>query len=103
MRFNTPLRYPGGKAKLTKYIEKLLSLNGLDKIEYAEPYAGGAGLALNLLMNNRADVIFLNDLNKAIYSFWFSVLYECDSLCELIANADAVSYTHLTLPTSDLV
>jgi DNA adenine methylase len=39
-------------------------------------------------MNNRADVIFLNDLNKAIYSFWFSVLYECDSLCELIANAD---------------
>lgn len=88
MRFNTPLRYPGGKAKLTKYVEKLLSQNGLEKIEYAEPYAGGAGLALNLLMHDRAEVIYLNDLNKAIYSFWFCVLNECENLCDLIANSD---------------
>lgn len=84
MRFNTPLRYPGGKAKLTAFIEKLLLINKLTAVEYAEPYAGGAGLALNLLMKDRAEKIYLNDINIAVYAFWYSILNECDKLCTLI-------------------
>ncbi|MGL9637387.1 DNA adenine methylase, partial [Escherichia coli] len=86
MRFNTPLRYPGGKAKLTNFVEELLRLNRFTSIHYAEPYAGGAGLALNLLMKGSAEVIHLNDINNAVYSFWYSVLNHCDELCSLIED-----------------
>ncbi|EBM5746174.1 DNA adenine methylase [Salmonella enterica] len=86
MRFNTPLRYPGGKAKLTNFVEELLRLNRFTSIHYAEPYAGGAGLALNLLMKGSAEVIYLNDINNAVYSFWYSVLNHCDELCSLIED-----------------
>lgn len=88
MRFSTPLRYPGGKAKLTPFIEELLVLNKLEHIHYIEPYAGGAGLALNLLFKNHADIIYLNDINKAVYSFWYSVLNYSDELCSLIENTN---------------
>ena len=37
---------------------------------YIEPFAGGAGIALDLLLNNVVDNIIINDYDKAIYSFW---------------------------------
>ena len=42
----TPLRYPGGKAKLADYVKALLKENRLLDGEYVEPYAGGAAIAL---------------------------------------------------------
>nr|WP_259052475.1 DNA adenine methylase [Klebsiella sp. BIGb0407] len=86
MRFSTPLRYPGGKGKLTNYLVKLIDINGLDGCEYVEPYAGGAGVAINLLLSNKASNIHLNDLNNAIYCFWKSVLDDTEHLCYLIEN-----------------
>lgn len=88
MRFNTPLRYPGGKGKLSPYVIKLLTMNGLKDIHYAEPYAGGAGLAINLLLSGNAKHIYLNDLNKCVYSFWYSVLNHHEELCKLISSAN---------------
>ncbi len=41
----TPLRYPGGKAKLFPYLKEVLHENRLYDFDYAEPYAGGAGVA----------------------------------------------------------
>lgn len=86
MRFSTPLRYPGGKGKLTNYLVKLIDINMLDGCEYVEPYAGGAGVAINLLLSNKASNIHLNDLNNAIYCFWKSVLDDTEHLCYLIEN-----------------
>ena len=86
MRFNTPLRYPGGKGKLTNYMIKLIEVNKLQQLHYAEPFAGGAGLALNLLTKGYAEKIYLNDINSAVYSFWFCVLNHTSKLCSLIEN-----------------
>ncbi|EDG3026680.1 DNA adenine methylase, partial [Salmonella enterica subsp. enterica serovar Muenchen] len=55
MRFNTPLRYPGGKGKLSNFMLRIIEDNKLSPIHYAEPYAGGAGLALKLLHLNVAE------------------------------------------------
>lgn len=86
MRFNTPLRYPGGKGKLAGFIKKTIDINGMGDIHYAEPYAGGAGLALKLLFEGYASHLYLNDINKAVYAFWYSTLYHTDELCALISS-----------------
>ena len=51
---------------------------------YIEPFAGGAGLSLKLLLNNDVKRIVINDFDPAIYSFWYSILYETDAFCDLI-------------------
>jgi DNA adenine methylase len=81
MYFNTPLRYPGGKGKLTDYIKLLFVQNDLIGGEYCEPYAGGAGIAINLLLDGYASAIHLNDLNRGVYSFWQSILSWPDEFC----------------------
>ncbi len=82
----SPLRYPGGKARLTPYIQELLRTNALEDGEYAEPYAGGAGIALGLLFTEYVSRIHINDLDRSIYAFWFSVLNDTESLCKRIAD-----------------
>lgn len=83
MSFFSPLRYPGGKNKLSKFIDKLCVDNGTTG-HYVEPYAGGASVALHLLMTGRVREITINDLDRAIYAFWFSVVNNTDELCKLI-------------------
>jgi len=85
-QYYTPLRYPGGKAKLTDYLKDTFERNNLTDGHYVEPYAGGAGVALSLLMTEYASHIHLNDLNLPLYAFWHSVLYETEDLCRRIKN-----------------
>jgi DNA adenine methylase len=80
----TPLRYPGGKTRLTGFLKKVIDLNQLYGCDYAEVYAGGAGVALGLLYSGHADRVHINDLNPAVYSFWKSVFERPDDLCEMI-------------------
>lgn len=86
MRFSTPLRYPGGKGKLTDFIKLVFVQNNLLNGEYLEPYAGGAGIALNLLVDRYVSRVHLNDLNPAVYAFWYSVLHHPDELCQKISD-----------------
>lgn len=81
----SPLRYPGGKACLYKATAEILHLNRLDLAHYVEPYAGGAGLALSLLFNGHVGDIHLNDVDRAIWSFWNAVLNDTERLVEAIA------------------
>jgi DNA adenine methylase len=83
-RSNSPLRYPGGKSCLYDLTAKILRLNRLERGHYAEPYAGGAGLALTLLFEGHVSDIHLNDVDRTIWSFWHSVLHNCDALVDLI-------------------
>lgn len=84
LRSTTPLRYPGGKQKMAPYIKQIIRLNKLDDGLYAEPYAGGAGLAFDLLFSEKIYHLRLNDADTNIYSFWKSVLDETDNLCTMI-------------------
>lgn len=84
MPFYTPLRYPGGKRRLSAFVMRLLEANDLRDIQYAEPYAGGASLALALLFEEYAATIHINDLSRPVYAFWHSVLNDTDALCRRI-------------------
>ena len=86
-RYYTPLRYPGGKQKLTPFILEIIKSNNLLGGDYVEPYAGGAGVALELLLASHVGKIHLNDSAFPVYAFWKSVLEEPSSLCRLISTA----------------
>lgn len=86
MNFYSPLRYPGGKTRLFPVIEKILQENGLTGITYIEPFAGGAGVALALLFSKKVKNIVINDLDRAIYSFWKSVVFDSDKFIKKIRS-----------------
>jgi DNA adenine methylase len=88
MKFNTPLRYPGGKGKLTNFLKMIFEQNDLLDGHYVEPYAGGAGIALNLLTHSYASCIHLNDLNPAVFAFWQSVINQPEELCRAIRDVE---------------
>ncbi|WFN87050.1 DNA adenine methylase [Agrobacterium pusense] len=82
----SPLRYPGGKGKLAGYVASVLSLNDLEGGHYAEPFAGGAAVALELLMTERVKHIHINDIDWCVYSFWKSAVHHTDDLIALIES-----------------
>lgn len=84
MVFYSPLRYPGGKGKLVGYFKQLIKENGLNGGIYVEPYVGGASIALSLLIEGYASKVIINDKDKSIYAFWYSVLNHSEELCKLI-------------------
>lgn len=79
----SPFRYPGGKSQLYPFIVNLLSLNNINGT-YIEPFAGGAGVAIKLLLNNKVSKIWINDYDKAIYSTWFHILNDPIKMIEMI-------------------
>lgn len=85
--FYSPLRYPGGKNKLSAFIAKICIDNNING-HYVEPYSGGASVALFLLMEGFVDRITINDKDRSIYAFWHSVLKNTNKLCKMIENAE---------------
>lgn len=83
-QYRTPLRYPGGKQRLAPFIREILSENELIGGHYAEPYAGGAGVAFELLFSGHVSHIHLNDSYWPIYAFWNSIILRPDEICRRI-------------------
>jgi DNA adenine methylase len=71
---------------MSRYIKLMLVRNELRDIEYVEPYAGGASVALSLLYEGYAAHIHINDLNRCIHAFWLSVTQHTDEFCAMIAD-----------------
>lgn len=88
MRFYSPLRYPGGKRKLANFFKLVIQENELSDGHYVELYAGGAAIALDLLFDQFVSHVYINDLDRAIYAFWYSVLHHTDELCTQILSVD---------------
>ena len=84
----TPLRYPGGKGKLAPFIKNIFRHNMLCDGIYIEPYAGGSAVALTLLLEGFAWNVIINDIDKRVYAFWWSILNETDGLLRMIYNSD---------------
>jgi DNA adenine methylase len=82
----TPLRYPGGKAKLAAFVKKLMEKNQLLDGEYVEPYAGGAAIALELLFQEYVARIHINDVSRPVHAFWKAVLDHTDALSKLVMD-----------------
>jgi Site-specific DNA methylase len=86
-QYKTPLRYPGGKQKVAPFITEILEYNDLVGGHYVEVYAGGSGVAIELLLNGVVSYIHLNDLCPAVFSFWYSILNDTEEFCRKISRA----------------
>ncbi|MFF7201378.1 DNA adenine methylase [Streptomyces sp. NPDC008141] len=87
----SPLRYPGGKASLYPRLRAIVRANNLTSGTYVEPYAGGAGAALGLLVTGQVRRVVINDLDPAIYAFWKAVVDDP------MAMADRIKKVNLTV------
>lgn len=84
----TPLRYPGGKTTLFEYFDSILKLNNWSNMTYVEPYAGGVGAGLSLLILGKVKSLVINDYDPAIYSFWYSILNHTNEFIDLIEKTE---------------
>ncbi len=107
-RTASPLRYPGGKSCLYSLTAQILKTNKLERKRYAEPFAGGCGLALSLLYQGHVSEIHINDLDTSIWAFWHSILNHTEEfICRLSNTPITVDEwkqqraTHLAQDVSD--
>lgn len=84
----SPLRYPGGKAKLVAFFKKLIEENNLKGDTYIEPFAGGANVALSLLIEGYVSKVVINDIDRSIYSFWNSILHNTTRFIDKIEKCE---------------
>lgn len=84
----TPLRYPGGKTQVAKFVAHTIRINQIAHPVYCEPFCGGAGVAIALLLAGDVDSVILNDYDSAIYSFWYAVLNDTERLMRSIYDTE---------------
>ena len=80
----SPLRYPGGKGKLAPFMGLMIRKMNIQGGTYIEPFAGGAGVALMLLMEGYVENIVINDYDKAIYSIWRAIITDSENFVDRI-------------------
>ena len=95
-RYFSPLRYPGGKARLFPFVKSLIAANGLLGGEYVEPYAGGAGIGIELLSKGYVSRLHINDINRPLVAFWKAILTQTERFIRKVYD------TRLTLRTWDM-
>ena len=81
----TPLRYPGGKTSLFEFFDEVIKKHGWQDVTYIEPYAGGAGAAVSLLLLEKVRNVVINDYDPAIYSFWLAITEHNTEFIEQVA------------------
>ncbi len=86
-KYRTPLRYPGGKQRLASFVAEVLECNDALGWNYVEPYAGGAGIAMELLVGNKVKRVYLNDSSFHVYAFWNAILSDAERFCRRISRA----------------
>jgi len=88
-----PLRYPGGKAKLAPFIKSVLEENDLCDGHYVEPYAGGAGIGITLLLTDYCRHVHLNDISYPLCCLWEMILHDPEYLARRIATVKVTPTT----------
>ncbi len=88
--FFSPLRYPGGKTRLANKLLEAIEKNFDQRkgVILVEPYAGGAGASLALLFTGKVEKIVVNDLDKAIFTFWKIAVSDTDYLINKVRRTD---------------
>jgi DNA adenine methylase len=85
----SPLRYPGGKSKLSNYLYSKMQKSSTDT--FVEAFSGGASVGLALLNSRIINHLILNDLDYGIYAL-FSIIKENPKL--IINKIQGCSPTH---------
>lgn len=89
MKSYSPLRFPGGKSALVGFFSDFLRCNDMGKSTiFCEPYAGGAGVSLALLMKNKVERILINDADRCIAAFWYCLLKDSDRFFGAIEDCE---------------
>jgi DNA adenine methylase len=88
----SPLRYPGGKTRACKIIEKViiehLDITSFDTI--ISPFFGGG--SFEFYMQNKYGVMLIaNDKHTPLYNFWKQVNIDKEALCEGLRAIATVS------------
>jgi DNA adenine methylase len=80
----SPLRYPGGKARLAAYISGVIEENYLNGCTFYEPFAGGASVSLELLRLGFVSDAVLVEKDPLVFSFWWCVFNRTEDLCAAV-------------------
>lgn len=86
--FLSPLRYPGGKRKLGAFVAEVVDAQQSRPRRYVEPFAGGAGVGLHLLVHGHVEEVVLNDLDPGIAAFWRAVFTRPEDLVKRIRRSN---------------
>jgi DNA adenine methylase len=94
-RWLSPLRYPGGKARMTAALAEVFEHQfGLLDVEiWVEPFAGGAGAGLHLLDRGVVDEVWLTERNPALAAFWRAVITTPDELAARVRACELDMHT----------
>jgi len=88
----SPLRYPGGKTRACKIIEKViiehLDITSFDTI--ISPFFGGGSFEF-YMQNKYGVMLIVNDKHTPLYNFWKQVKIDKGVLCEGLRAIDTVS------------
>ena len=69
----------------------------MKNVTYVEPFAGGAGVSLELLFSGEVDHIVINDYDKAIYSIWRAIIENTNQFVDLkLFLKQHLQYQHLS-------
>lgn len=88
----SPLRYPGSKRRLAKYIDEMIHANNLQPDLFVEVFAGGASVSLQLLANKTVQQIGLIEKDPLVAAFW-KVVFSKNDVNWLISQIEEIEIT----------
>ncbi|WP_434107947.1 DNA adenine methylase [Paraburkholderia caffeinilytica] len=101
--FKSPLRYPGGKASLTRIIEQIVIDHELAGRHLFEPYAGSAAISIALVGDGVCPFASISELDPLLYSFWKTVFSNPSKLIRRIKKTEITLNTwHKLRPLLEL-
>lgn len=101
-RTSTPLRYPGGKSQLFDFVAETMLDNNISGT-YIEPFAGGAGIAIELLLKRKVESIVINDFDPSIHAVWHAVINNSHELIDRLSDVPFDYTTPNALTPSQLI
>lgn len=85
-RWLSPLRYPGGKARMAGWVAEVFwaQHSDMDIEVWLEPFAGGAGAALSAPTEHGVPEAWLVEANPALAAFWTAVVTDGEALARRV-------------------
>lgn len=94
-RWVSPLRYPGGKARMHAALADIWDhqYGPMDIEIWLEPFAGGAGAGLTLLEAGVIEELWLDEKNPALAAFWRTVIDDAPGLAQAVRTTTPSMHT----------